>query len=71
MRCPSGIMFSRVLFVVVNMALVWAWACQLVEVRKERERERVESEIRWWEGVLEELEGLRGVKDVGVFLFFL
>jgi len=64
-------MFSRALFVVVNMALVWAWACQLEEVGKERERERVESEIRWWEGVLEELEGLRGVKDVGVFLFFL
>ncbi|PSS13145.1 hypothetical protein M430DRAFT_21054 [Amorphotheca resinae ATCC 22711] len=56
MRCPSGILFSRCLFVTLNTVLLLAWAVQLAQ--EDEENVRIEREIQWWDREIERLEGL-------------
>ncbi|KAL5328868.1 hypothetical protein ACEPPN_002376 [Leptodophora sp. 'Broadleaf-Isolate-01'] len=63
MRCPSGIIFSRLLFVALNMWLVVSWGLQLEKEARDRKGRRLESvreEVAWWEGEVERLEGVLG-----------
>ncbi|KAH7342617.1 hypothetical protein BKA65DRAFT_595705 [Rhexocercosporidium sp. MPI-PUGE-AT-0058] len=63
MRCPSGILFSRLLFVALNMWLLVGWGLQLEKEardRKEKRLEAVRSDVAWWEGEVERLEGVLG-----------
>ena len=63
MRCPSGIIFSRLLFVALNMWLVVSWGLQLEKEARDRKGRRLESvreEVAWWEGEVERLEGVSG-----------
>ena len=47
MRCPSGIFFSRLLFVTLNMVIVIAWAIQLVQ--EEYRRVEILKDISFWD----------------------
>jgi hypothetical protein len=47
MRCPSGIFFSRLLFVTLNMVIVMAWAIQLVQ--EEYHRMEILKDISFWD----------------------
>ncbi|KAG4436806.1 hypothetical protein IFR05_007696 [Cadophora sp. M221] len=63
MRCPSGIVFSRLLFVALNMWLVVGWGLQLEREAREKKgvkMERVRTEVKWWEREVERLEGVLG-----------
>jgi hypothetical protein len=70
MRCPSGILFSRCLFVTLNTVLLLAWAVQLAQ--EDEENVRIEREIQWWDREIERLEGLleRRKMEVGFPPFF-
>ncbi|KAK0125558.1 hypothetical protein ONS95_000435 [Cadophora gregata] len=62
MRCPSGIFFSRLLFVAVNMWLVVAWGIQLEREAWQRKGKRVEvlrGMVGWWEEEVKRLEDVR------------
>lgn len=50
MRCPSGIMGSRIFFIAINTLLVVNWGMQL------NEEARIEGEIGYWGSVVEFLE---------------
>lgn len=53
MRCPSGILGNRILFIAVNVLLVVAWTVQLVE---EDQRVCWESQFRLWDARIQWLE---------------
>ena len=59
MRCPSGILFSRVLFVVINMVLVVSWAIQLAEEQKAKKDAWEKKEIERLDGIIERMEELK------------
>ncbi|KAK2629202.1 hypothetical protein QTJ16_000022 [Diplocarpon rosae] len=72
MRCPSGILCSRVLFVATNVWPLICWGLQLAREARDRESkgeardrqlnmERIREEVRWWEVEADRLEGLLGV----------
>lgn len=74
MLCPSGVLFSRVLFVAINMWLVIGWGLQLEQEARERKMERVErirEEVEWWEGEVETLERILGGVRVRCIFFLL
>lgn len=58
MRCPSGILGSRLLFIVINVCLLVSWAVQLRDEDKMRWEEEVMEESEWWDGEVKRLEGL-------------
>lgn len=60
MRCPSGILFSRSLFVALNMWLVVGWGLQLEREARARRIARVGNDIAFWEGEVDRLKGLLG-----------
>ncbi|KAG0648804.1 ATF CREB activator 1 [Hyphodiscus hymeniophilus] len=53
MRCPSGILASRLITVVVNLWVVWSWRRQLVQ---EQQEERIKTEIHLLDEVIACLE---------------
>jgi hypothetical protein len=53
LRCPSGILGSRLLFASINVVLVVNWAVQLAE---EARTDGVKREIAFWDGCIEVME---------------
>jgi hypothetical protein len=53
MRSPGGVLFSRLLFVGLNMAMVLTWVMQLVQEQREVLKEQ---KIKLWD---ERLEGMK------------
>jgi len=45
MRCSGGIFVNRILFITVNLCLIYGWATQLGEKVKQEERERLDRDI--------------------------
>jgi hypothetical protein len=69
MRCPSGILGTKIMFVVVNVVVILTWARQ---IREDVSRERIEAvreEVKWWDGEIERLDGLL-VEVCSTFSFF-
>ncbi|KAI9051348.1 hypothetical protein LZ554_004395 [Drepanopeziza brunnea f. sp. 'monogermtubi'] len=68
MRRPSATLGSRLLFVLVNVTLMWNWVGQILEeastikkIKKMERIKRVKEEVRWWTRETERLEGVLGV----------
>ncbi len=62
MRRPSGILFSRVLFVTINMWLILQGNMKLEHEalsRKIKRVERLKGEVAFWNAEVEELDGFR------------
>ncbi|EKD19558.1 uncharacterized protein L3040_002562 [Drepanopeziza brunnea f. sp. 'multigermtubi'] len=68
MRCPSATLGSRLLFVVLNVTLMWNWVRQILEeasINKMERIARVKEQVRWWTRETERLEGVLGmVRDI-------
>jgi hypothetical protein len=61
MRSPGGVLFSRLLFVGLNMAIVLTWAMQLVQEQREA---LMEQKIKLWDERLERMdEQVRRVRE--------
>lgn len=67
MRCPSGILGTRLLFIAVNLFLVLGWAKQMRDegwkekVEKEERMRDIRRQVDWWDDEIVRLEGaLRG-----------
>ncbi|KAE8450968.1 hypothetical protein EG329_005408 [Mollisiaceae sp. DMI_Dod_QoI] len=64
MREPSGLLGTKILFVVVNSFMVLSWAKQMSDeewVRREEREERlreIRRQVVWWDGEIKRLEGL-------------
>ncbi|KUJ21993.1 uncharacterized protein LY89DRAFT_715000 [Mollisia scopiformis] len=58
MRCPSGILGTKILFVAVNLLLIWVWVVEGEREEGERRERiaRVKEEIAWWDEEIERLE---------------
>ncbi|CZR57264.1 uncharacterized protein PAC_07153 [Phialocephala subalpina] len=67
MRCPSGILGTRLLFVAVNLFLVIGWAKQMRDenwAEKEARMGELRRQVEWWDGEILRLEAALGIERV-------
>lgn len=69
MPCPSGILGTKILFVVINLLMIFNWVIQFrAEIREKGNRIKVIGEqIIWWNSEIERLEGMLVEERVSFF----